>query len=93
MPRQVPMTVQESQQLVEDWNYDLDAMEVFVLDGKKFVRLPEEEVGVFYSADCYVFLCRYCIPIDDECEDENNAPPPEDEIQCVVYFWQGRDSR
>lgn len=94
MQRAPPMTVEEAQQLIEDWNYDLDAMEVFVLDGKKFIRLPEEEVGVFYSADCYVFLCRYCIPVDDECEEEGkNAPPPEDEIQCVVYFWQGRDSR
>lgn len=94
MQRAPPMTAEEAQQLIEDWNYDLDAMEVFVLDGKKFVRLPEEEVGVFYSADCYVFLCRYCIPVDDECEEEGkNAPPPEDEIQCVVYFWQGRDSR
>ena len=37
-------------------------MEAFVLENKKFVRLPEEEMGHFYSGDCYVFLCRYWIP-------------------------------
>ncbi|KAG5672883.1 hypothetical protein PVAND_002971 [Polypedilum vanderplanki] len=92
MPRQNPMTPLEAQQLSEDWNYDLDAMENFVLEGKKFIRLPEEELGIFYSGECYVFLCRYCIPIDDDEEEDHNAPIPEDEIQCVVYFWQGRDA-
>ena len=28
-----------------DWNEDLDGMEAFVLEGKKFVRLPDEELG------------------------------------------------
>ena len=27
-----------------DWNDDLETMESFVLEGKRFVRLPEEEV-------------------------------------------------
>lgn len=79
------MTLLEAQQLAEDWNYDLDAMEAFVLEGKKFIRLPEEEMGTFFSSECYVFLCRYCIPVDDPNGDEHvneNAPPPDDEIQC-----------
>ncbi|KAL7019876.1 hypothetical protein ACKWTF_011282 [Chironomus riparius] len=97
MPRQPSMTALEAQQLAEDWNYDLDAMENFVLEGKKFIRLPEEELGIFHSAECYVFLCRYCIPVDDDEVDgaenvQENAHIPEDEIQCVVYFWQGRDA-
>lgn len=96
MPRQPAMNLLESQQLAEDWNYDLDAMEAFVLEGKKFIRLPEEELGIFFSSECYVFLCRYCIPVEEPEEGEaapaENAPPPEDEIQCVVYFWQGRDA-
>ena len=37
------------EQLVEEWNEDLDGMECFVLDGKKFTRLPEEEIGNDYS--------------------------------------------
>ena len=90
---------------IQDWNYDLDAMEAFVLEGKKFIRLPEEEIGTFYTNECYVFLCRYCIPPDDENSNENldnestpqpaltaAEPLPEDEIQCVVYFWQGRNA-
>lgn len=101
MPRQPSMTVPEATQLEEDWNYDLEAMECLVLEDKKFVRLPEEEFGQFYSGECYVFFCRYCIPPE---EDENggettvasangtSAPATEDEIQCVVYFWQGRDA-
>lgn len=42
------MTAGEAQQLMDDWNDDLDGMEAFVLEGtvnKKFVRLPEEELG------------------------------------------------
>lgn len=98
MPRQSPMTLTEATQLEEDWNYDLEAMESFVLENKKFVRLPEEELGSFYSEECYVFLCRYCIPPLEEDEnngpaaEESNKPPLEDEIQCVVYFWQGRNA-
>lgn len=44
-PRQPPMPATEAQQLMEEWNEDLEAMEAFVLEGKKFVRLPEEELG------------------------------------------------
>uniref|UniRef100_A0A336MYS3 CSON003193 protein n=1 Tax=Culicoides sonorensis TaxID=179676 RepID=A0A336MYS3_CULSO len=92
MPRQPAMTLLEAQQLTEDWNYDLDAMESFVLEGKKFVRLPEDELGIFYTNECYVFLCRYCCPLDDEGDENTDDPLPEEEIQCVVYFWQGRDA-
>lgn len=44
--------------MMEEWNEDLDGMEGFVLEGKKFARLPEEEFGHFHTQDCYVFLCR-----------------------------------
>lgn len=92
MPRQPAMTLTEAQQLADDWNYDLDAMESFVLEGKKFVRLPEEELGIFHTGECYVFLCRYCCPVDDDVEDNQDQTPAEEEVQCVVYFWQGRDA-
>lgn len=110
MPRQPSMTLAKATQLEEDWNYDLEAMEAFVWEGKKYVRLPEEELGHFYTDACYVFLCRYCIPPDDDDDDEDEEgaapgggangsalaatgePPVEDEIQCVVYFWQGRQA-
>ncbi|XP_075220548.1 FLII actin remodeling protein isoform X2 [Lycorma delicatula] len=91
-PRQPPMSADEAKQLMDEWNEDLEAMEAFVLEGKKFVRLPEEELGHFYSQDCYVFLCRYWDPDDaDEVEGEE-CPSSEDDYQCVVYFWQGREA-
>ncbi|XP_017485393.1 PREDICTED: protein flightless-1, partial [Rhagoletis zephyria] len=92
MPRQNSMPLSEAEQLEEDWNYDLEAMEAFVLEGKKFVRLPEDELGNFYTGECYVFLCRYCIPIEEEEVDVDDIKHSDDEIQCVVYFWQGRNA-
>ena len=77
-------------------------MEAFVLENKKFIRLPEDEVGHFYSGDSYVFLCRYWIPaIESEASAAAAAASnaangadadPQDDFQCVVYFWQGRDA-
>lgn len=95
MPRQPPMSLDEALQLMEEWNEDLDTMEPFVLEGKKFVRLPESELGHFYSNDCYVFLCRYWVPVELPDEDERTEEEEEqveDDYQCVVYFWQGRDA-
>ena len=45
MPRQPAMAADEAETLMADWNDDLDGMECFVLEAKKFVRLPEEEIG------------------------------------------------
>lgn len=69
-------------------------MECFVLEGRKFVRLPEDEIGHFYSGDCYVFLCRYWVPPEegDADEEEQEEEEKEDDFQCVVYFWEGRDA-
>lgn len=88
-PRQPAMSMDEAVQLMEEWNEDLEVMEPFVLEGKKFQKLPEEELGHFYSKDCYVFLCRYWIPSESDAWDDQNA---EDDYHCVVYFWQGREA-
>ncbi|KAK7111739.1 protein flightless-1 homolog [Littorina saxatilis] len=92
MPRQPTMPAGEAEQLMADWNEDLDGMESFVLEGKKFVRLPDEELGLFHSGDCYVFLCRYWVPVElpEGEEDMDEEDLPEDEYKCIVYFWQGR---
>jgi hypothetical protein len=89
----------EAQQLMEEWNEDLEAMEAFVLEGKKFVRLPENELGVFYTGDCYVFLCRYWIPVEaaaadgkEDSQQQREDDAIEEDFSCVVYFWQGRDA-
>jgi len=95
MPRQPPMGKDEALQLMEEWNEDLEAMEGFVLEGRKFARLPEEEFGHFYTEDCYVFLCRYWVPVEPpegEEQSEEAEEQMEDDYQCVVYFWQGRDA-
>ncbi|XP_029413961.1 protein flightless-1 homolog isoform X4 [Nannospalax galili] len=111
LPRQPPMALAEAEQLMEEWNEDLDGMEGFVLEGRKFTRLPEEEFGHFYMQDCYVFLCRYWVPVEYEeegkKEDKEKASAeskegeeaaaeaekqPEEDFQCIVYFWQGREA-
>ncbi|XP_048220972.1 protein flightless-1 homolog [Perognathus longimembris pacificus] len=114
LPRQPPMPLAEAEQLMEEWNEDLDGMEGFVLEGKKFARLPEEEFGHFYTQDCYVFLCRYWIPAEyeedekkehkdegktektgkegEETAAETEEKQPEEDFQCIVYFWQGREA-
>ncbi|KAL4716677.1 hypothetical protein ACJJTC_004796 [Scirpophaga incertulas] len=65
-PRQPAMSAAEAKTLADEWNEDLEAMEAFVLEGRHFARLPDRELGVFYSGDCYVFLCRYVVPAEPE---------------------------
>ena len=89
--RQPSMSNDEAARLAEEWNEDLEKMEAFVLEGKKFVKLPEDEKGIFHSGDSYVFLCRYWVPADLDKEEDEDDDDAED-FQCVVYFWQGRDS-
>lgn len=51
--------------------------------------------GHFYTEDCYVFLCRYWVSAElPEGEDgsEGADEQVEEDYQCVVYFWQGRDA-
>jgi hypothetical protein len=52
--------------------------------------------GHFYSHDCYVFLCRYWVPVDvpEDVNGEGETEPEqlEDDYQCIVYFWQGREA-
>merc|ERR1712077_183118 len=83
------MSKEEATHLSEEWNEDLEKMEAFVLEGKKFIKLPEEERGIFHSADSYVYLCRYWVPADDLDEPENEDFEADEDYQCVVvYFWQ-----
>ncbi|KAI6176538.1 hypothetical protein M3Y97_00808900 [Aphelenchoides bicaudatus] len=56
----------ESDILMEECNADLEVIESFVLERKKFVKLPANEFGTFYTKDCYVFLCRYYVSNEDE---------------------------
>ncbi|VDP04031.1 unnamed protein product [Heligmosomoides polygyrus] len=93
LDRQPAMSPEESEELLNDCNEDLEFIESFVLEGKKFVRLPDGEFGSFYTMDCYVFLCRYAV-IPDESDDESDGGDNESQqdFKCVLYFWQGRDA-
>ena len=74
------MSHEDADQMIMDCNADLEVIEPFVLQGKKFVKLPSNEFGTFYTMDCYVFLCRYGVPNDDsECSDEEEAEDEEGE--------------
>lgn len=88
MPRQPSMTFAEAQQLMSEWNDDLEGMEALVLEGKKFVRLPEDELGHFYSGDCYVFLCRYWMVRNDFVFAFITSPPVSDLviIDAVLFL-------
>lgn len=53
------MALHEAQQLMDEWNEDLEGMEAFVLEGKKFVRLPEDEIGIYIKR--YVIIHLFTI--------------------------------
>ncbi|KAK0418524.1 hypothetical protein QR680_013613 [Steinernema hermaphroditum] len=80
LDRQPAMPHEEADQILEECNEDLDLMEPFVLEGKKYVRLPNHELGIFYTMDCYVFLCRYSVgpESDEEYDDEASKSGGED---------------
>ncbi|CAB3403082.1 unnamed protein product [Caenorhabditis bovis] len=93
LERQPAMSYEESEELMLDCNDDLELMESFVLEGRKFGKLPTEEFGIFYTMDCYVFLCRYAVLPEEDEEDEGDEKGDDKvDFKCVVYFWQGRDA-
>ena len=59
--------------MIEECNDDLEVIEPFVLEGKKFVKLPRDEFGIFYTMDCYVFLCRYVVINEDDTVDDEES--------------------
>lgn len=88
-PLPEPLTEDHAQLLIEDWNDELEVIDTYILDKAKrfvvngyvvnggFVELPKEEFGHFYTDDCYVFLCRYYITIDDSASSDDK--PIEDD--------------
>jgi len=65
LPRQEPLSSVECGELSAQFNEDLESMESVVMEGRKFTKLPVEELGHFYSENCYVFLCTYWTSIGD----------------------------
>jgi hypothetical protein len=80
----VPLASKEAYAYIDSEIDKLEKLEAFVLEDRNFVRMPKTEFGHFYTEDCYVFLCTYSVP--------TAANPKKRELQCRVYFWQGRES-
>lgn len=93
-PRQPIISKEESEQLSEEWNEDLISMEAFVLEGKKFTKLPNEEMGHFFTGECYFFLCRYWATneLDEGDEIDEEEEISDEDCYWIVYFWQGREA-
>lgn len=57
--RYVPVPDEEALGMMEEINDFLESMKCFVFENKRFVRLPDEELGQFYSEESYLFICKY----------------------------------
>lgn len=96
--RYVPVPDEEALGMMEEINEFLESMECFVFENKRFVRLPEREIGQFYSEDSYLYICKYWKVDESEGDGKINEENEEDEevgentIECKLYFWQGRDA-
>lgn len=60
--------------------------------GHSWPNIDSSSPGHFHTGDCYVFLCRYWVPVEQPEGDEEEEEPieQEEDFQCVVYFWQVR---
>lgn len=67
-----------SHKRLEDQRVDLPDDEPFRIFEEQFVRLPEEELGHFYTEDCCVFLCRYYVPPEDDASSEEKLTTEDD---------------
>ena len=83
-PRQPEMDVAHAEEIVMEIRNNLDWMKCFVLEGKKFVPLPDKERGHFFSGCCYVFLCRFWENSDeDEVEVESKKNSESDSVDAA----------
>ena len=83
----------------------LEKIESFVLGKKGFVKLPKEEFGHFSSHSCYLFLCTQVGDLIFHCSlahvgqwrtlepsTSSNDEELDEELECIAYFWQGRNA-
>merc|ERR1719220_2508625 len=63
-------------------------MKCFVLEGKKFVHLPEAEKGQFYSQNSYVFVCKY-LYAPELAEDEELDEDDDQEDEKFLSHFNG----
>lgn len=94
--RYTPMPDDDALAMMEEMNEFLESMKCFVYENKRFVKLPANEFGQFYSEDSYLFVCKYW-KVDDDVDDQASNAEQQDEqkenpIECKLYFWQGREA-
>lgn len=65
---------------VHDADYvELPEDEPFKILGENFARLPNDELGHFYTEECCVFLCRYYVPPEDDGSSEEKLTNEDNE--------------
>ena len=87
--------------MMDEANEFLESMKCFVYENKRFVRLPENEFGQFYTEDSYLFVMKYWKVDDEACNDQddqqssntNQEHETEAQIECKLYYWQGREAK
>lgn len=84
LPREQIDSEEDAELLAEEWSEDLESMKCFVLEGKKFVHLPEEEKGQFYSQNSYVFVCRYLY--GPELGEDEELDEDDDQVNIQAIF-------
>ncbi|PAA54967.1 hypothetical protein BOX15_Mlig033276g2, partial [Macrostomum lignano] len=106
LPRPTPPTAEEFADQMANFRDDVDNLETlanFVLvpnyraikSAEKYKRIAPDELGHFYSKECYIFICHY---YPEEPEEDPEQPKDEEEeeeeiqMKYIVYFWQGRDT-
>jgi hypothetical protein len=90
IPRQKIASEEDTRILSEEWAEDLESMKCFVLEGKKFCLLPEEEQGQFYSSNCYVFVCKYLYAPEleegQELDDDDDQEDEERNLNLLILL-------
>ena len=75
---------------LSSFNSLLVKMSVFVHSNGKFISVPEDEAGLLFMKEAYIFLCVYKV-IEEELEPSlEQSSKTETSLECVLYFWKGR---
>lgn len=66
------ISVEDALMIMDEMNDELESIDAYIVKkNNNFVKLPADELGHFYSGDCYVFLCRYYVQ-DDSSEEASS---------------------
>lgn len=104
LPREVPITREEAEQMMNEWNDELveppqdsvvgpsSALNQFVMLDSKWVPVDPDWFGQFFNQDSYILIARYFDYDEDEYSDDYPDELEPNRTKTVVYFWQGREA-